>query len=45
MDKAKTHDDLSQILLNEFKIQKIRLPYEGKFDDFMKDRSSVLEFR
>lgn len=45
IDKAQTHDDLGQILINEFETHKIQLPYEGKFDDFMKDGSSILEFR
>lgn len=45
MENANNEKDLNILLKNEYKILGVQLPYEGDFDDFMKDSSAVLEFK
>ena len=45
MEKTKNEDELNILLRNEYSKLGFKLPYEGNFDDFMKDKSSVLEFK
>lgn len=37
--------ELNAVLRNEYKVMGLQLPYDGEFDDFMNDKSSVLEFK
>lgn len=45
MEHISSEDELNVVLRNEYKVLGIQLPYEGEFDDFMNDSSSVLEFK
>lgn len=45
LEKANNEDELNIVLRNEYQALGIQLPYEGTFDDFMQDKSSVLEFK
>lgn len=45
MEAANSEYELNALLRNEYRALGIELPYNGKFDDFMDDTSSVLEFR
>jgi hypothetical protein len=45
MEKANNENDLNVLLRNEYKALGFQLPYNGDFYDFMKDNSSVLEFK
>lgn len=42
---ASTEMDLNVLLKEEYRIQGVKLPYKGSFDDFMSDQSARLEFR
>lgn len=44
LDNAKDENELNSILLGFYKEMKIKLPWEGDFDSFMKDKNSVLVF-
>ena len=45
MEETDNEEELHVLLLNEYKALGIALPYSGSFDDFMKDESSILEFK
>ena len=45
MESTNNEDEMTILLRNEYKVLGIELPYEGDFDDFMNDSSSVLEFK
>lgn len=45
IENADNEEELNKVLLNEYKALGLALPYEGDFDDFMKDSSSVLRFK
>lgn len=45
LESANTEEELNRILINEYHALGISLPYEGTFDDFMNDPSSVLKFK
>lgn len=45
LEVAEEEDQLNVLLRNEYKLLGIELPYNGTFDDFMKNDSSVLEFK
>ena len=45
MEAAQTEDELNVLLRSEYKALGLELPYNGSFDDFMNDTSSVLEFK
>lgn len=45
LEGAETEEELNVILRNEYKVLGFELPYNGDFDDFMKDNNSVLEFK
>lgn len=45
MERTNSEDELNILLKNEYKVLGIQLPYEGDFDDFMNNNSSVLEFK
>ncbi len=45
MECSSNEAELNVVLRNEYKVLGIQLPYEGEFDDFMNDSSSVLEFK
>ena len=45
MENTSNEEDLNDLLKYECKQLGIELPYEGTFDDFMKDKSTVLEFK
>ena len=45
LENTKNEKDLNKLLLEEYKSLGIELPYNGDFDDFMSDDSSVLEFK
>ncbi len=45
LDSADSENTLNVILRKEYETLGIQLPYEGDFDDFMNDSSSVLEFK
>lgn len=40
-----TETDLNALLKEEYRIQGVALPYQGSFDDFMRDGSARLEFK
>lgn len=45
IEYAETKEELNILLKNEYKALGVSLPYNGDFDDFMKNNSSVLEFK
>lgn len=45
LEGTETEEELNILLRNEYKALGFSLPYNGDFDDFMKDNSSVLEFK
>ncbi|MEL5900021.1 hypothetical protein AAGC94_18430 [Clostridium sporogenes] len=45
LEGTETEEELNILLRNEYKAIGFSLPYNGDFDDFMKDNSSVLEFK
>lgn len=45
IEKTNSEQELNLLLRNEYKALGFQLPYSGDFDDFMKDNSSVLEFK
>lgn len=45
MECTNSEDDLNILLKKEYKALGIQLPYEGDFNDFMNNSSSVLEFK
>lgn len=45
LEVAEEEEQLNVLLRNEYKLLGIELPYNGTFDDFMKNDSSVLEFK
>ena len=45
LENADSKDKLNNILRKEYEALGIRLPYEGDFNDFMNDSSSILEFK
>ncbi|MEG2935592.1 MAG: hypothetical protein RR844_03785 [Clostridium sp.] len=45
MESANTEEELNNLLKSEYNAMGFQLPYKGDFDDFMKDDSSVLEFK
>lgn len=45
MEKAETEEELNIILKKNYQVLGLPLPYDGDFDDFMKDSSSILEFK
>lgn len=45
MESTNNEDEMTILLRNEYKVLGIELPYEGDFDDFMNNSSSVLEFK
>lgn len=45
MEKINSEEELNLLLRNEYKALGFSLPYNSEFDDFMKDKSSVLEFK
>lgn len=45
LEGTETEEELNILLRNEYKALGFSLPYNGEFDDFMKDNSSVLEFK
>lgn len=45
LEGAETEEELNVVLRNEYKALGLELPYNGDFDDFMKDNNSVLEFK
>lgn len=45
MERTNSENELNILLRNEYKTLGIQLPYDGDFDDFMNDSSSVLEFK
>lgn len=45
MEKAETEEELNIMLKKNYQVLGLPLPYDGDFDDFMKDSSSVLEFK
>ena len=45
MEAANTEDKLNILLRSEYKVLGLDLPYNGSFNDFMNDTSSVLEFK
>lgn len=45
MEKTSNAEDLNVLLHSEYEALGIELPYKGNFDDFMQDRSAVLEFK
>ena len=45
LEGAETEEELNIVLRNEYKALGFELPYNGDFDDFMKDNNSVLEFK
>lgn len=44
LENAKDENELNSILVGFYKEMKIKLPWEGDFDSFMKDKNSVLIF-
>lgn len=45
LSEVKSDNDLRTILIQEYEVLGIKLPYKkGEFDDFMKDKNKVLEF-
>lgn len=45
LENTNSEEEMNLLLLNEYKALGIKLPFSGDFDDFMKDESSVLEFK
>lgn len=45
MENTISEDELSILLRNEYRRLGLQIPYSGTFDDFMQDKSSVLEFK
>ena len=45
MENINSEEELYILLQNEYTAMGLQLPYSGNFDDFMKDSSSVLEFK
>ena len=45
LESAKNEADLNVLLKDQYRILGIPLPYQGNFDDFMKNKSSRLEFQ
>lgn len=45
MERVNSEAELNTLLRNEYTALGIQLPYSGDFNDFMKDSSSVLEFK
>lgn len=45
LEQTNDEAELLMMLKNEYKVLGLELPYEGTFDDFMKDNASVLEFK
>lgn len=45
LENTNSEEEMNLLLLNEYKALGIKLPFNGDFDDFMKDESSVLEFK
>lgn len=45
LESANTEEELNNLLKSEYNAMGFQLPYSGDFDDFMKDDSSVLEFK
>lgn len=45
LEDTNSEEEMNLLLLNEYKVLGIKLPFSGDFDDFMKDESSVLEFK
>lgn len=45
IEKANTESELNVLLHEEYVRMGIELPYKGTFDDFMNDKSAVLEFK
>ena len=44
LENAKDENELNSILVGFYKEMKIKLPWQGDFDSFMKDKNSVLIF-
>lgn len=45
MEYINSNEEMNLLLKSEYKALGIQLPYSGDFDDFMKDKSLVLEFK
>ena len=45
LENTKSEEEINLLLKNEYKALGINLPYSGDFDSFMKDESSILEFK
>lgn len=45
LENTKSEEEMNLLLKNEYKALGINLPYSGDFDSFMKDESSILEFK
>lgn len=45
LEKTNNESELNVLLKNEYKDLGLHLPYDGDFDQFMKNKSSVLEFK
>ena len=45
LENTNSEEEMNLLLINEYKALGIKLPFSGDFDDFMKDESSVLEFK
>ncbi len=45
IEKVKSEEELNRVLLSEYKRLGFPLPYKGDFNDFMRDKSLVLEFK
>lgn len=45
LENTNSEEEMNLLLLNEYKALGIKLPFSGDFDNFMKDESSVLEFK
>lgn len=45
LENTNSEEEMNLLLINEYKALGIKLPFSSDFDDFMKDESSVLEFK
>lgn len=45
LENTTSEDELNVLLRKEYQALGLQLPYSGTFDDFMQDKSSVLEFK
>lgn len=43
-ETIQTEEELTVLLKNEYKAIGLELPWKGKFDDFMNDKNTILEF-